>query len=140
MKVAVAVIVNDAGKLLITQRAKHSSHAGLWEFPGGKIEDNESPYDALFREIHEEVGLTILESTFLTQVDYTYDAKTVRLMVYGVSKFQGLARCCEGQLDLQWVSFNGLKNYQFPDANHVFLPLVDQWLTESAFLSENFTD
>lgn len=133
MKVAVAVIWNDQQQVLITKRPDHAAHGGLWEFPGGKLEEGELASAALVREIKEEVGVDILESRFLGIVIHKYDSKTVELLVYSVEKFQGKAYCCESQSDLRWVHLKQLAHYNFPKANeHVIELIQDLALFKSA--------
>lgn len=125
IQVAIAIIQDKAGRFLITQRAEDTSHAGLWEFPGGKLEQNESPESALKREILEEVGLIISEEEFLTQIDHHYEDKHIEFFVYRITQFEGEARCCEQQRALRWVKPTELSSYRFPAANLKFFSLCD---------------
>lgn len=132
MKVAVAVIVDTNNRILITQRPNHTSHGGFWEFPGGKLEDSETPLAALKREIFEEVGLTIIDAEFLTTIEETYNARQITLLVYYVTNFHGIAVRCESQLDLRWVAFDELNNYHFPRANEKITELMhDRFITQN---------
>lgn len=124
MKVAVGVIIDNAGKILITRRPLEASHGGQWEFPGGKLEENESPLSALKREIREEVGLEIIDADFLTNIRHTYGLKNVELFVYCVSKFEGSARCRESQIDMRWINLAEMTNFQFPEANKKIIELL----------------
>ena len=124
MKVAVAVIFDGAGQILITRRPLKASHGGFWEFPGGKLEENESPLSALKREISEEVGLEIFDAEFLTNISHTYDKKHVELFVYCVYKFEGSAVCRESQMDLRWVDLADMASFQFPEANEQIIDLL----------------
>ena len=118
MKVAVALIMDEQQRVLITQRALHSPHGGLWEFPGGKIEpDDETPLSALIREVKEEVGLNVLQADFLYQLDCVYPHHAVELLIYHVTDFQGEAACREMQMDLRWVDKTALHAFEFPEAN-----------------------
>lgn len=117
MKVAVAVIFDGAGQILITRRSLEASHGGYWEFPGGKLEDDETALSALKREIKEEVGLDIIDAEFLTNIQYSYANKDVELFVYCVSNYEGLASCRESQMDMRWVTLSDISNFQFPAAN-----------------------
>ncbi|WP_131783395.1 8-oxo-dGTP diphosphatase MutT [Legionella gresilensis] len=122
--VVVGVIINNQNKVLITRRPTHVDHGGLWEFPGGKVEDLETPYEALVREIHEEVGLVIESAEFLTEINYQYPSKNVTLQVYQIKKFKGIAQCLENQADLRWVDLEALTTYSFPEANHTIINLL----------------
>lgn len=128
MKVAVALIVDQQGRVLITQRARHLSHGGLWEFPGGKVERDEAPLSALIREVKEEVGLDVIQATFLYQLDYTYPELTVQLLIYHVRDFQGEARCCEAQMNLRWVDKTGLHAFDFPAANRPMIEWLERYI------------
>lgn len=126
MKVAVAVIYDNQNRVLITQRPLHATHGGMWEFPGGKLEDDELPDSALIREIKEEVGVDILEYSFLGEITHNYAQKTVHLLVFSVTKFCGEALRCESQLDLLWVDVDKLANYSFPEANSKIIALLNE--------------
>ena len=124
VKVAVAVIVDEQNRILITQRPTHVPHGGLWEFPGGKLEADESADAALIREIKEEVGLVIQQHFYLGEVIHQYANKTVQLIIFYVSQFSGIPGCLEGQLDLKWVFRNELNPLDFPEANHKIFDLI----------------
>ncbi|WED44310.1 8-oxo-dGTP diphosphatase MutT [Legionella cardiaca] len=124
MKVAVAVIFNEAGEVLITRRPLHASHGGMWEFPGGKLEVDESPQDALIREVKEEIGLHVLSHQFLGEITHSYGEKTVNLLVFSIDKYTGDARCLESQMDLHWANIDSLSTYNFPEANNKIIALL----------------
>ena len=114
--VAVAAIVNNNKEVLITLRHNHQHQGGLWEFPGGKVEQSESVFDALKREINEELGLQIVHAIPLLQVSHDYADKSVVLDVWHVTEFVGLATSCEGQ-PLRWCAIDSLQAMAFPAAN-----------------------
>jgi len=116
LHVAVAVIRNREGEILITQRPDHLHKGGYWEFPGGKLEMGESAEQALHRELFEELGIEVLQAQPLITVPYAYPEHHVRLNVWQVMEFEGEARGCEGQ-PLAWVSSDQLGEYRFPEAN-----------------------
>jgi 8-oxo-dGTP diphosphatase len=124
VKVAVAVIYDKQGRILIAQRPLHAAHGGMWEFPGGKLESNELAETALIREIKEEVGLDILDYSFLGEIVHYYGSKMVNLLVFTVKKYQGEPFKRESQLDLQWVEVNKLSDYSFPEANSQIIELI----------------
>ncbi|CDZ79224.1 8-oxo-dGTP diphosphatase [Legionella massiliensis] len=126
MKVAVAVIFDDSQRVLITRRPEHASHGGMWEFPGGKLEEGELPAAALIREIKEEVGLDILDYCFLTTIFHDYVTKTVDLLIFRVDRFQGEAYCRESQSDLRWIPVDELNSYEFPEANKQVIALIQK--------------
>ncbi len=121
MHVAVGVIVNANGKILLTQRAEHSHQGGLWEFPGGKVEKGEKVQAALARELQEELAIDIQYSEPLIKIKHDYTDKSVLLDVWLVRSFLGTAIGNEGQ-PLKWVgleslSFSESTEYPLPEAN-----------------------
>ncbi len=126
MRIVVAVIFDDQGRVLITRRAMHSSHGGMWEFPGGKLEAEELPTAGLIREIKEEVGLDILTYSFLGEIVHDYGTKIVNLLVFRVEEYWGEALLRESQLDLRWVEVKDLSDYSFPAANGQIIELISK--------------
>ena len=124
IRVAVAVIEDPQQGILITQRPAHTSHAGFWEFPGGKLELDELPEQALIRELKEEIGIEVLKYRFLGEVHHQYPDKSVQLLVFLVNEYSGTPTCLEGQLAMKWISKEQFKEYDFPEANHQVLDLV----------------
>jgi len=118
--VAVAVIVNQDDEVCISLRHKESHQGGLWEFPGGKVEQDESIEQALTREIREELGLDILSSRRLITIHHDYNDRKVCLHVNRVINYNGHATGVEGQ-QVEWVDVNQLSSYDFPAAN---LPII----------------
>ena len=117
---AVALIDTD-GRVLLTQRPAGKSMAGLWEFPGGKVEQGESVTEALIRELKEECNIAVTDCAPLTVVEHQYRDKRVLLDVWWVLSYTGTARQMEGQ-EFVWADIAQLDAYQFPDANQ---PIVD---------------
>lgn len=120
LQVAVGVIKNNAGKILISQRPKQVHQGGLWEFPGGKVESGESVQQALKRELFEELAIQIEKTEPLIKIRHTYPDVSVLLDVWTVTHFSGQAYGCEGQT-VRWVEATELINYDFPAAN---LPII----------------
>jgi 8-oxo-dGTP diphosphatase len=116
MQVAVGVILNKKREVLIAQRPPGKYQSGLWEFPGGKVEENETSYMALQRELLEEVGITVIDSEFLLQVPYNYVDRKVLLDAWLVTQFVGEPGGKENQL-VQWVSVRELNQFEFPAGN-----------------------
>jgi 8-oxo-dGTP diphosphatase len=114
--VAVGVVINSKGRVLISKRHTDSHQGGLWEFPGGKVEAGESVFAALQRELLEELDIHIDEARALLQIKHDYSDKHVLLDVWQVSAFTGVARGREGQ-PLRWVTLGELPRYRFPAAN-----------------------
>lgn len=119
--VAVGVIENGAGAVLISRRGASQHQAGKWEFPGGKVEAGESLPEALARELYEELGIRVLSCRALMVVDHDYVDKQVRLDVWRVTSFSGEPTGREGQA-VSWVAIPALAGYAFPEAN---TPIVE---------------
>jgi 8-oxo-dGTP diphosphatase len=136
MKVAVAVITDDQQKILITRRPQNISYGGFWEFPGGKLERNETPGLALIREIKEEVGLDVLTYEFLGEIHYPSHQQTISLMVHHVMHFSGNATRRERQMDTRWVEFNLLSQYNFPPANVEIIELIQRKVIKNVITTD----
>jgi len=115
VNVAVGVIKKN-NAIFICKRADEQHQGGLWEFPGGKVEANESVFAALRRELTEEVGITIHSSSQLMVIEHDYGDKCVKLDIHVVSNFSGEAHGAEGQPS-EWVNISELTHYDFPAAN-----------------------
>jgi len=115
--VVAAVITNKQGKVLIAKRPDDKHQGGLWEFPGGKLEADETREQGLGRELHEELGITVQACQPLIQIHHDYTDKSVMLDVWRVTDFTGEAHGREGQA-IRWVSPDDFDDYDFPDANH----------------------
>jgi 8-oxo-dGTP diphosphatase len=120
LHVAVGVVRDGDGRILLTQRAKHVHQGGLWEFPGGKLDAGESVLQALQRELQEEVGIDVLDAQPLIKINHQYPDLAVLLDVWQVKRFSGLASALEGQA-MQWVAPQQLSEFDFPAAN---LPII----------------
>ncbi len=116
LAVVIGVIVNGAGEILLAKRAAHQHQGGLWEFPGGKLEIGEAPLAGLWRELQEELGISIIKAQPLIQIHHEYPDKTVLLDVFRVSEFDGIPLGREGQ-PLAWVRPSDLNHYPLPAAN-----------------------
>ncbi|MBK8161905.1 MAG: Nudix family hydrolase [Gammaproteobacteria bacterium] len=114
--VAVAVICNAAGEVLVTLRPPHADQGDRWEFPGGKVEPGEDVRRALEREIEEEVGLHIESARPLIRLRHAYPSRSVLLDVWLVTAYRGQARGREGQR-LAWRAPRLLDPADFPAAN-----------------------
>jgi len=123
VEVAAGVIYNPEGEILIAKRADNQHQGGLWEFPGGKIEQGESAQQALARELHEELAIEVRASEPLVRIAHDYADKSVVLNVWCVTAFSGEARGVEGQ-PLAWVSVDQLTDYEFPAANEPIIAAV----------------
>ncbi len=116
VQVAVGVVKNPAGKILVSLRHADLHQGGLWEFPGGKIEISETAEQALARELKEELNITVIAATPLITINHQYPDLSVQLNVFLVEQFSGEAQGCEGQ-SFKWVAPAELAHYAFPAAN-----------------------
>ncbi len=114
--VAVGVLKNSQGEILIAKRADHQHQGGLWEFLGGKVEEGETVLDALIREFQEEVGITIETAEPLLVKHHDYGDKHVTLDVWVSTCYDGEA-CGKESQPIAWVPIADLKDYAFPEAN-----------------------
>lgn len=128
--VVAAAIFDARGRVLLTRRDGPREHAGLWEFPGGKVESGETPFQALARELHEEIGIRIGDAQPLICVPHRYGEKRIRLDVYRIGKFTGRTRGMEGQA-VSWVEPARLVNYSMPAADK---PVVAALRQPSSYL------
>lgn len=123
VRIVIALIVNEAKQLLITQRPYHTTLGGYWEFPGGKVEIEEEDAEALTRELREELGIEVKDCQFIADMSDPYTADR-SFVIFLVENFKGTASCLEGQLDMRWVNYNELSNYNFPKTNHIIIELA----------------
>ena len=114
--VIAAVIRDEQNRILIAKRPDHVHQGGLWEFPGGKLEADETRLEGLTRELHEELGIQVTEARPLLDIRHDYPDKSVRLDVWLVTRFEGQAHGAEGQ-PVCWVAPAELDEYSFPAAN-----------------------
>jgi 8-oxo-dGTP diphosphatase len=114
--VAVGVIRNSSGEVLLARRHPHQHQGGLWEFPGGKLEAGETVADALRRELQEELTITVRQASPLIRIAHDYGDKRVLLDVWRVDAFDGEPQCNEDQ-PIRWVAPEALPEFDFPAAN-----------------------
>ena len=125
---AVALIDAD-GRILLAQRPKGKSMAGLWEFPGGKVEAGETPEAALIRELKEELGIDTWKSCLapLTFASHSYDTFHLLMPLFACRRWQGIPSPQEGQ-NLAWVRAEHLTTYPMPPADLPLIPILRDWL------------
>ncbi|SDE66307.1 8-oxo-dGTP diphosphatase MutT [Limimaricola pyoseonensis] len=125
---AVALIDAD-GRVLLAQRPEGKSMAGLWEFPGGKVEPGETPEAALIRELHEELGIDTQQSCLapLTFASHSYDSFHLLMPLFACRRWQGVPHGREDQ-ELKWVFPNRLRDYPMPPADLPLIPVLRDWL------------
>jgi len=122
MKVVTAAILEKDGRILIAQRKADDHQAGKWEFPGGTLEDGETPQACLQREMQEEFGIGIAVSRYFGESVYEYDHGAIRLMAYHVSWASGNIELND-HADFRWVAPEQLSEYDFAPAD---IPFVKQ--------------
>jgi 8-oxo-dGTP diphosphatase len=120
--VAAVALIDPDGRVLLSQRPEGKSLAGLWEFPGGKIEQGERPEAALIRELKEELNIDVTESCLapLTFASHPYEDFHLLMPLYICRRWKGDATAMEGQ-SLKWVRAKDLRSYPMPPAD---LPLI----------------
>lgn len=125
--VAACALIDADGRVLIAQRPPGKPLAGLWEFPGGKVERGERPEDTLIRELNEELGITVREACLapLTFASHAYPEFHLLMPLYVCRRWEGFVRACEGQ-ELAWVRPNRLRDYPMPPAD---APLISHLTT-----------
>jgi 8-oxo-dGTP diphosphatase len=116
LHVAVGLIRNAAGELLIARRPEHLHQGGLWEFPGGKVEPGETVREALRRELKEELAITVEDASPWLKIHHVYPERQVLLDVWQVHAFSGTPFGVEDQ-PIRWVAAGELPRYEFPPAN-----------------------
>src|ERR1700742_232609 len=123
--VVAAALVDPDGRVLIAQRPEGKSMAGLWEFPGGKIETGERPEDCLIRELHEELGITVKEPCLapFTFASHAYTDFHLLMPLYLCRRWEGTARAREHNA-LKWVRPRDLSQYPMPAADVPLIPML----------------
>jgi 8-oxo-dGTP diphosphatase len=125
--VAACALVDPDGRVLLAQRPSGKPMAGLWEFPGGKVEEGERPEETLIRELKEELDITVKEACLapLTFASHSYPDFHLVMPLYVCRRWEGSVKAKEGQ-KLAWVRANRLREYPMPPADE---PLVSHLMT-----------
>ena len=126
--VAVALVDPD-GRILLAQRPEGKALAGLWEFPGGKVDPGERPEQALIRELQEELGIDTEASCLapLSFASHSYDDFHLLMPLWVCRKWEGIAQPREGQA-LKWVRPENLREYPMPPADLPLIPVLQELL------------
>jgi 8-oxo-dGTP diphosphatase len=127
--VVACALVDPDDRILIAQRPEGKNMAGLWEFPGGKIEPGETPEQSLVRELYEELGVTTQVACLapLTFASYAYDNFHLLMPLFICRKYEGIPMPKEGQ-NLKWVRANSLRDYPMPAADEPLIPALQEIL------------
>jgi 8-oxo-dGTP diphosphatase len=127
--VSAGALIDPDGRVLLAQRPEGKSMAGLWEFPGGKVEPGETPEAALIRELHEELGIDTWASCLapLTFASHSYPEFHLLMPLFACRKWQGIVQGREGQR-LAWVKPAALRDYPMPPADLPLIPILRDWL------------
>ena len=127
--VAAVVLVDADGRVLLAQRPEGKAMAGLWEFPGGKVEPGETPEAALIRELHEELGIDTWASCLapLTFASHGYADFHLLMPVFICRRWDGIVTPHEGQ-NLAWVTPERLRDYPMPEADSPLIPIIRDWV------------
>lgn len=123
--VAACALIDADGRILLAQRPEGKSLAGLWEFPGGKVEPGETPEETLIRELDEELGIQTKEACLapLTFASHTYETFHLLMPLYVCRRFEGIPHGREGQA-IKWVKPNALRDYPMPPADKPLIPII----------------
>ena len=127
--VAAVALIDTDGRVLIAKRPESKTLAGLWEFPGGKVETAERPEQALIRELKEELGIDVEQSCLapLTFASHAYEDFHLLMPLYVCRRWKGLVQALEGQ-ELKWVYAKDLRNYPMPPADLPLIPHLQELL------------
>jgi 8-oxo-dGTP diphosphatase len=127
--VAACALIDADGRILLAQRPEGKTLAGLWEFPGGKVEPGETPEECLIRELDEELGITTRIACLapLTFASHSYDDFHLLMPLYVCRRFEGIPEGREGQA-LKWVRPRALRDYPMPPADAPLIPFLQDLL------------
>ena len=123
--VVAAALADADNRVLLAQRPEGKPLAGLWEFPGGKVEPGERPEETLIRELHEELGIVVKEACLapLTFASHAYDGFHLLMPLYICRRWDGFVTAREGQA-LKWVRPRALRDYPMPPADAPLIPIL----------------
>jgi len=127
--VAACALVDTDNRILLAQRPEGKSLAGLWEFPGGKVEAGETPEETLVRELEEELGIKTKVACLapLTFASHTYETFHLLMPLYICRRYKGIPQGREGQA-IKWVKAKALREYPMPPADEPLIPVLQDLL------------
>lgn len=127
--VTACALVDTDNRILLSKRPEGKALAGLWEFPGGKVEPGETPEETLVRELQEELGISTKIACLapLTFASHTYEDFHLLMPLYICRRYEGIARGMEGQ-EVKWVRASALRDYPMPPADEPLIPFLQDLL------------
>ena len=127
--VAACALVDTDNRILLAQRPEGKSLAGLWEFPGGKVEPGETPEETLVRELEQELGIKTKVACLapLTFASHTYETFHLLMPLYVCRRYEGIPHGREGQA-IKWVKSKALRDYPMPPADEPLIPVLQDLL------------
>jgi 8-oxo-dGTP diphosphatase len=127
--VVACALIDADGRILLAQRPEGKSLAGLWEFPGGKVDPGETPEEALVRELREELGIATKIACLapLSFASHTYEKFHLLMPLYVCRRFEGIPHGKEGQA-IKWVKPQALRDYPMPPADEPLIPVLQDLL------------
>ncbi|MFN3854697.1 MAG: (deoxy)nucleoside triphosphate pyrophosphohydrolase [Phreatobacter sp.] len=130
--VAACALVDADNRILLAERPQGKALAGLWEFPGGKVEPGERPEQTLIRELREELGIAVEEPCLapLTFASHAYETFQLFMPLWVCRRWEGQVRALEGQ-KLAWVKPGRLRDYPMPPADEPLIPFLTELLGEA---------
>lgn len=127
--VAAAIIFNNNNELLICRRADDSSMGGLWEFPGGKLEPDETLEECIVRECREELSVCISVTGIFKKMQYQYPDKLINFVFFNASIAEGRI-CMNVHKEIKWIQISEIRNYEFCPADAEILDMLEERLHE----------
>ena len=125
--IGIGIVINELGQILIDQRSHNQIMGGLWEFPGGKQENQETIENTISREIFEELGIDVKVEDKLIEFEHTYEDKKLHFVVHACKLISGQPQPLES-LKIKWVKPSNLSNYSFPPANSRMIDALNDYL------------
>lgn len=127
LKVALGIIINSQHQVLVALRPAHTPLGGLWEFPGGKFENNETALQALTRELQEEIGIILKKASPMMHIIHDYGTVQIALDTWRIEDYDGTPYGKEGQ-EIRWVNADELNQLVFPEGNKAIVDAVKEIL------------
>lgn len=127
--VAACALIDTDNRILLSKRPEGKALAGLWEFPGGKVEAGETPEETLVRELREELGIETKVPCLapLTFASHTYETFHLLMPLYVCRRYEGIPRGAEGQ-EIKWVRASQLRDFPMPPADEPLIPFLQDLL------------